>query len=248
MIPLKIKTNREWKDPEGYRWLAPWTNLVLLRTLVKGLVRGWPRGEYRRINQVTDACRSAVSTLEEGWKRPTTKEYLDFLGFTQGSLEEVRGDIYRSLEDGLIKSVPGSTLKDPGIDLAEFKEFMGPRHLREVRGRVLKEISSKLSSNPPLTSSNGPLRDPLPTDYPPLKSLRREDLTYEMFIELINKTDYLLRNLVISLQESAGTKEQLKKYPHAWAEKKNDDWLEGVYRRQGFTKIGLSSSSNQETG
>ena len=33
-----------------------------------------------------------------------------------------------------------------------------------------------------------------------LEEIRGQDLTYEIFIELINKTDWLLRRLVLSLE------------------------------------------------
>lgn len=230
MTPLNIKTHREWTDPQGYRWLVQWTNLVLLRHLIRVLTASFPKSEYRRVNQMNDAGRSMVSTLEEGFKRPTTKEYLDFLGFTQGSLEEVKGDNFRNLEDGLIKSRPGSSLKDLGIDLKEFKGFIGKDPVRSP----LKD-----SSKGPLTSSNQSFNVPIiSSNYPPLKSLKASDLTYEIFLELINKTDFVLRNLVCSLQESGSQKEELKKNPGAWQEGKNDNWLEKHYLANGFTKNG----------
>lgn len=265
MIPLLIKTKREWHETEGYRYLAPWTNLVLLRGLVRGFTRGLSKGEYRLVHQMDDAARSAVSTLEEGWKRPTTKEYLDFLGFTQASLEEIKGDIRRCLEDGFLKSRPGSSLKDLGIDLREFKEFMGPRNVKQARARYLEEIRGKnkgnikgedrgkdkgeikgnyprnnlsnQSFNPSFnyssnSSSNFPLRDPVATDYPPLCHLNSQSFTFEIFMELINKTDYLLRNLVVSLQKSGEQKENIKKIPWLAQEQEADKWLEEVMKKR----------------
>jgi len=56
--------------------------------------------------------------------------------------------------------------------------------------------------------SLGPLKGQIkgePTDlthpyYQPLNTLNSTDLTYEIFIELINKTDWLFRKLVESLE------------------------------------------------
>lgn len=42
---------------------------------------------------------------------------------------------------------------------------------------------------------------PLTILYPPLKIIKAEDLSYEVFLELINKTDYNLRLLVESLEK-----------------------------------------------
>jgi hypothetical protein len=114
-----------------------------------------------------------VSNIEEGYKRPTTKEYLDFLGFSQASLEEVRGLIKQVHQDRFLKSKPDSKLSDLGIDLEEIKG-----KLKESKGEVLLEIL-----------------------YSPLRSFKGTNLTLEMFLELINKTDWLFRRLVDSLEK-----------------------------------------------
>lgn len=217
MYPLEFRTKRQWSDAEGYRYLAPWTNLVLLRVLVRIISDNLPKREHRLKKQVDDAARSAVSTLEEGWKRPTTKEYLDFLGFSQGSLEEIKGDIYRMLEDGFLKSKPGSNLKDLGIDLKEFKEFIGRRSQKQVRARIIEVIKGKVKGE-----TRGELREIIGTDYPPLKKIKAFNLTFEILIELINKTDYLLRRLVLALQE---------KDPMFSEEIKEDQWVKRMVEK-----------------
>ena len=73
--------------------------------------------------------------------------------------------------------------------------------------------SPNFSSNSPLNSFNSPLtspkspapfRDfsyqPITSLYPPLSQVTASHLTYEIFLELINKTDWLLRKLVMSLE------------------------------------------------
>lgn len=255
MIPLSIKTQREWTHPEGYKFLVQWTNLLLLRELVKIFLAGLPPKKFRLESQMEDASRSMISTLEEGWKRPSTKEYLDFLGFTQASLEEVKGDVYRSLQDGFLKSIPGSSLMDLGIDLKEFKEMFNPHVIKEVRGKIIEEFRGKNASGDgnvrqndnghentsssicPLNSSKHPLRDPIPGDYLPLKSLRFDQLTYEVFMELINKTDFLIRKLVLSLQESGERKLEIKKNVREWEFQQGNKWLESYMEKQGYRKL-----------
>jgi len=225
--PLK-STSRSWKDPEGYRYLVPWSNAVLLRFFVRKFTESLPKSEYRRKSQVDDAARSVVRNVEEGFKRTTTSEYLQFIEYSQGSLEEVKGDIRELTEDRFMKSKPGSSLTGIGIDLGELnrelKEGKGSygklsndreskgsygklSNDRESKGSYGKLEQSKerlASSNLPLNSSKTPLRDftyhPLTVLYPPLKDVIAQDLTYEIFIELINKTDWLLRKLVESLE------------------------------------------------
>jgi len=85
--------SRVWQDPTGYQYLAVWQNAALLRILIRKLTLNLPLSEARRKAQMDDAARSVKRNIEEGWKRPTTIEYLNFIGYSQGSLEEVKGDI-----------------------------------------------------------------------------------------------------------------------------------------------------------
>ncbi len=170
----KPAQSRTWTDPEGYQLLGVWQNAALLRVLIRVFTKGClPRNEYRLKAQLDDAARSVKRNIEEGYKRPTTKEYLIFLGYSQASLEEVKGDIRDARTDGFLPSKPLSTLKDTlNLDL-----------------RVTKGLEIK-----------GEPTDPTHPYYQPLSTLNPNTLTYEIFMELINKTDFLLRKLVQSLE------------------------------------------------
>lgn len=175
--PQKIQArSRVWKDPKGYQYLAVWQNAALLRVLVRVFTKGLPKGEYRLKAQMDDEARSVKRNIEEGWKRPTTSEYLQFLGYSQASLEELRGDIRDCKTDGFLLSRPGSSLGDKGFNL-----------------RVVKGVAKGLVKGEP-TEPGHPY-------YQPLKTLNPKALTYEMFLELINKTDWLFRKLVQSLEQ-----------------------------------------------
>lgn len=94
----------------------------------------------------------------------------------------MRGDIRDCKTDGFLKSIPGSTLKDKGL------------YLRVVKG-------------PNKGQAKGEPTDPAHPYYQPSKTLNPKTLTYEEFMELVNKTDYLLRKLVESLERKlAGEK------------------------------------------
>lgn len=170
--------SRVWQDSNGYQYLAVWQNAALLRVLVRVFTKGLPKGEYRLKAQMDDEARSTKRNIEEGWKRPTTAEFLNFLGYSQGSLEELRGDIRDCKTDGFLKSAPGSSLIAKGIDLRVIK---GPD---KGKGQVYGEPT-----------------EPDHPYYQPLSTLNPETLTYEMFMELVNKTDWLLRKLVESLEK-----------------------------------------------
>ncbi|EKD67825.1 MAG: hypothetical protein ACD_48C00197G0001 [uncultured bacterium] len=139
--------------------------------------------------QLDDAARSVIANIEEGYRRPTTIEYLNFLGFSQASLVEVKGDIQRCRQDTILKSIPNSNLLSLGIQLDDWHTALKQSIISDTKGiyRNLKETNSPLTSFKFL--------------YNPVDNLKIQSLTYEIFIELINKTDWNLRKLVSSLEE-----------------------------------------------
>lgn len=168
--------SRVWQDPKGYQYLGVWQNAALLRVLTRKFTLTLPLWEKRLKAQMDDCARSTKRNIEEGWKRPNTSSYLEFIGYSQASLEELTGDIRDCKTDDFLKSRPGSSLIDIRIDLNLFK---GPRK-GELKGEPTE----------------------LPHPYAqPLATLNTEGLTYEIFIELCNKTDFLLRKLVESLEK-----------------------------------------------
>ena len=181
--------SRVWQDPRGYRFLVQWSNAVLLRILaVKWIDFVKTSKESKGIQyincleaQFLDCLRSVIANIEEGFVRPTTSEYLQFLGYSQASLAEGNGDIERAFQDGLLKSVQGSSLKDLGIDLKLWNDWAK----NPVNNSKLQEF--------PLKGNKGRYRI--------LKEIKGKDLTYEIFKELFNKTDWNLRRLVESLEK-----------------------------------------------
>lgn len=223
--PAPIQASRTWQHPQGYRFLVQWSNAVLLRYLIRLFTSHLPKSEYRRKAQVDDAARSVVRNIEEGYKRSNTATYLEFIGFSQGSLEEVKGDVRELTEDVFLPSIPGSSLASIGLNLKDLNTSLKPGvkgDLEDTKGDYGKfSVATNTtttsfplsSSNPPLKSSTNPGRKPGPDSdqiflyrpltvlYPPLAKVRPTDLTYEVYLELINKTDFLLRTLVQSLEK-----------------------------------------------
>ncbi len=217
--PKRTSKSRAWQDPEGYRYLVQWSNSVLLRFLIRLHTNSLPKSEYRRKAQLDDAARSVVRNIEEGFKRATTKDYINFIGYSQGSLEEVKGDIRELTEDGFLKSTQKASLADLKVNLKDLNTAL-QKHPVPSSKNPLNDFDP-VPQKHPVPSSKNPLKDtkekskdskidfsyiPLPTLYPPLKDIRFSDLSYEVFTELINKTDYLLRKLVISLEKKGNTK------------------------------------------
>ena len=221
-IPAIEKTTRQAKSSQGYKASAAWQTASLLRDLIliwtptlslrvpfapvyshtSPVASRQPNlnpGTIARLRtQIEDAVRSMVSTFEEGWARPGTKEFLDFIGFTQGSLAEVGGDIDRLLADGLIK--PISYGKEREITGSEMDSLGIPTPSRE-------------NPYPPLASRKNPqkygsVRERL-REFTG-KNLNPQELTYELFRELINKEDYLLKRTVEGLQNKIISEEEMK--------------------------------------
>ena len=181
--------SRMSQTANGYIHLIAWSNASLLRILVKKFTSALPTIERRLKMQLDDAARSVIANIEEGYRRPTTIEYLNFLGFSQASLVEVKGDIQRCRQDTILKSIPNSNLLSLGIQLDDWHTALKQSIISDTKGiyRNLKETNSPLTSFKFL--------------YNPVDNLKIQSLTYEIFIELINKTDWNLRKLVSSLEE-----------------------------------------------
>jgi len=224
------KTFREMNEPKkplersriatttnGYIHLIAWSNAQLLRIFVRCFTSSLPKSEYRLKTQLDDAARSTIANIEEGFRRPTTMEYVTFLGYSQASLTEVKGDIQRSLQDGFLTSKPNFSLTSLNINLTDWHEKVKQsviskpiddkgfyRNLEESKG-------SKQINNPPFQI---PLKS-FKFLYPPIDNLTANQLTYEIFIELINKTDWHLRRLVVSLEDKLNRDQKFYKVEKA---------------------------------
>lgn len=213
-----IQKSRVWSTSEGYKFLVQWSNLILLRIMVKKVIDDLKSSNYplssfstplnksliaRLESQLLDAIRSSIANIEEGWKRSTTSEYLQFIGYSQGSLEEVKGDIKRMVQDSQINSSEKSSLSDLGIDLKLWNEWAkDPLH------------SAKILHFPLKGNKGG---------YRKLEEVKGKAITYEMFIELINKTDFLIRKLVESLEKKLNSDQKGYQIDRA----KIKDWSKG---------------------
>lgn len=212
--PVKpAQRSRQSQTPNGYIFLVAWSNACLLRILMTKWFR-WYRGIYR-INpklldrleaQLLDSLRSTIANIEEGYARPTTIEYLTFLGYSQASLIEAKGDGQRMGQDGFLPRRPESALSDLGINLGDWHQALKKSVISSpgIKGdyRNLEEPKSQ----PPKL-----LQVPLNSykfGYPPVDNLNPAKLTYEMLIELTNKTDWHLRQLVGSLEEKLNRDKQ----------------------------------------
>lgn len=186
------------KTSNGYIFLVAWSNASLLRYITKKFTDSLPKSLYRLKSQLDDACRSVVANIEEGYARQTTLEYINFLGYSRASLIEVKGDIQRSWQDGILDSAVGSSFSDLKINLVDWHESLKRTVVsppNEIRGIYRNIRESK--GQPKIQNSVRSFK----FHYKPVDNLKVVALTYEMFIELINKTDWNIRKLVESLEK-----------------------------------------------
>jgi four helix bundle protein len=82
------------KNPTGYRSLVTWKQAGEIYRLSKDFTRSYlhPISDSRLTAHINDSARSVQRNIEEGYKRCSTKEYVQFLGFSRASLEELKGD------------------------------------------------------------------------------------------------------------------------------------------------------------
>lgn len=89
-------TNR---NPMGFKVLRTWQQANEIFEITEKLAATFPvkhpkTGQYLTDlkDQMIRSARSVVRNIEEGYSRNSTGEYLNFLGFSFGSLEELLGD------------------------------------------------------------------------------------------------------------------------------------------------------------
>ena len=179
-IPKLEKIDRQSQKPLGYKASALWQTASLLYDLVRLYTILLPKSEYRLKAQVDDAGRSMIANIEEGYARPTTLEYLEFLGFAYASWAEVDGDLERMYSLGFLKSRPGSGLATLGIATPSRDNPYPPLAARKDPGKY------------------GSLREKL-REYTG-RGVGAEEMSYQAFKELSIKTGYLFKQTANGLR------------------------------------------------
>jgi four helix bundle protein len=114
------------KNPIGYRILLTWKQAGDIYRRAKDFTRIYLTyiKDDRLTNHINDSARSVQRNIEEGYKRSTTKEYVQFIGYSRASLEELKGDF--------------EELK------REWQEMLRWKALGSIRDKVIEEINGLL--------------------------------------------------------------------------------------------------------
>src|SRR3989338_10694022 len=95
-------TLRKSNAPYGYKKLLVYTKAEELQRACATLTSHFPRSKtlYALADQMDRSARSVKQNIVEGWKRNSTKEDYEFLGFSLGAnaeLEEDCMDIWKGI-------------------------------------------------------------------------------------------------------------------------------------------------------
>jgi four helix bundle protein len=174
-------TIKPLRNPYGYRNLLAYTKADELQSFCMLLTSNFPYSKtlVSLADQMNRSARSTKQNIVEGWKRNSTKEYYEFLGFSIGSnteLEEDATDIWKGHYPDLVdaKGVMG----EKGIKGGEEKRVMAERGVKAdegkgtiqekgIRGR--EETQGVNGIGKPLSPFN-PL-NPIASLYPPIETI-----------------------------------------------------------------------------
>jgi four helix bundle protein len=135
------------KNPVGYKQLLTWQQsgqiIIRVKNFVKYYLPGY--GDKRLISHLIDSARSVQRNIEEGYKRASTREYVEFLGFSRGSLEELKGDfeeLKREIKEG-IREYKGSIRENVREETEGILTLI--YGLDCMFGRQIKSLEAKMS-------------------------------------------------------------------------------------------------------
>lgn len=87
---------------QPYEKLKFYQDICEIRRMIYSLTEKFDRSNLRLISQMKDAARSAKQNIREGYRRGSLGHMINGIRISQGSLEELSGDMEDCLEDKII--------------------------------------------------------------------------------------------------------------------------------------------------
>jgi len=89
----------------SFRDLDCWKKCRIVRLWVRDLINNdIPTKDYDMIQNIKRAARSTTRNIAEGFGRRHTKENIQYLRISKGSLTEIQDDIITCIDDGYINN------------------------------------------------------------------------------------------------------------------------------------------------
>jgi hypothetical protein len=128
---------KSYSNPYGYKKLLAYQKAKELQVECRALTAKFPRTKtlLDLADQMDRSARSTKQNIVEGWKRNSTKEYNDFLGFSVGAvaeLEEDCNDIWGEVYPELLNK--REVMGEKGIKGSEMGGMGNERGVRGARG------------------------------------------------------------------------------------------------------------------
>lgn len=115
---------KEYKKP-AYENLKFYQDTCEVRRLISKITKRFEKSHMRLVSQMRDAARSAKQNIREGYKKGTAGEFGHSIRISQGSLEELKGDVDDCLEDRLISKEESDLLSN----LIHSASYLSSRYL-----------------------------------------------------------------------------------------------------------------------
>ncbi|TAN58530.1 four helix bundle protein [Patescibacteria group bacterium] len=199
-------------------------------------------------DQMDRSARSVKQNIVEGWKRNSTKEYYEFLGFSIGAnaeLEEDCMDIWKGIYPGLmgVKGVMGAVSEKGAMGergATHSSHFTPSFPLASYSPSALSTTLPSFSAHTPFSSPSSPLSlsdieklpfYPLNPSLPPVVQLklRCKELNF-----LISKLQKSLEDKMTAEHTLPAADRFKKSQIH---QRKDKDWYEKTLADQGFARL-----------
>jgi four helix bundle protein len=153
-----------------------WSKVIFDYTQQKPFVR-----DDRLVIQINDSSESVMSNMAEGFGRGTQEEFIKFLGYAIGSLDETRSHLCAAYDRGYLDKNQFAQLFREGTEIrkltvAFIRSMILPRGGVRMRGKrpswsnQVWEIYERVTGKPrpPMFECTRELVGPPPNDEPPL--------------------------------------------------------------------------------
>jgi four helix bundle protein len=93
-------------------------------------------------NQLERSAGSVMDNIAEGYERDGTREFIQFLAISKGSLGEVRSQLYRAMDRKVIDAERNNYLQEKCLTLAsKITKFITYLNNSDMRGNKFKKDS-----------------------------------------------------------------------------------------------------------
>lgn len=235
------------KSPYGYKKLLVYQKAEELQSSCSALTHLFPR--HKTLSSLADqmdrSARSVKQNIVEGWKRNSTKEYYEFLGFSIGAnaeLEEDCADIWKGVYPELmgIKGVMGEMgiTGEKGTPLIPSPHFSSSSPSPSTPA---SRASNSFTPSPSTLSSPSPHFPHFDIEKLPFYPLDRNLPPVVQLKLRAKEINFLLAKLQKSLEDkmtaehTLSTSDRFKK--HQTQKHSDDKWYEKALNDQGFISL-----------